>query len=73
MAGYYWRDRKDSEAIKEIMQEVRGIEGQKNLYILLLMVTSGLIGLGYGANLLVQGGVQIAGFCDVSKKVIGLT
>jgi hypothetical protein len=33
MAGYYWRDRKDSEAIKEIMQEVRGIEGQKNLYI----------------------------------------
>ena len=37
------------------------------------MFTSGLIGLGYGANLIVQGGVQIARVYGVSEEVIGLT
>jgi cation:H+ antiporter len=37
------------------------------------MVIFGLIGLGYGADFLVQGGVQIARIYGVSEEVIGLT
>jgi cation:H+ antiporter len=74
LVGSYWRDSNDPEAIKEITQEVGGFKGEKKpLYVLLFMVIFGLIGLGYGADFLVQGGVQIARIYGVSEEVIGLT
>ena len=74
LVGSYWRDSNDPETIKEITQEVGSFKGEKKpLYVLFFMVFFGLIGLGYGADLLVEGGVQIARIYGVSEEVIGLT
>ena len=74
LGASYWRDSHDPAAIKEVAQEVEDFHGgHKPLYIALLMVVAGLAGLGYGADLLVQGGVQIAQIYGVSEEVIGLT
>ncbi|MDE0993580.1 MAG: calcium/sodium antiporter [Rhodospirillales bacterium] len=74
LAASYWRDSHDPAAIEEVAQEVEGFQGEhKPLYVALLMIVAGLVGLGYGADLLVQGGVQIARIYGVSEEVIGLT
>ena len=74
LAASYRRDSHDPAAIEEKAQEVEDFQGEhKPLYVALLMIVAGLVGLGYGADLLVQGGVQIARIYGVSEEVIGLT
>lgn len=74
LAASYWRDSHDPEAAEEAVHEVEELQGApKPLYIAVIMVVAGLIGLGFGADLLVDGGVEIARIFGVSEEVIGLT
>lgn len=74
LAASYWRDSHDPEATEEAENEIGDLQGTpKPLYIALIMVVAGLLGLGFGADLLVDGGVEVARIFGVSEEVIGLT
>ena len=74
LGANYWRHSRDPKAVEEAAQEVEDFQGgPKPLYVNLVMVIAGLAGLVYGADLLVEGGVQIARTFAVSEEVIGLT
>ncbi len=74
LGASYWRSKNDPEAAKEAELEVEDLQGTpKPLYVAIIMVVVGLFGLGFGADLLVDGGVQVARTFGVSEEVIGLT
>jgi len=74
LSATYWRDSHDPEASAELTEEVAELKGDdKPLAIIILYVGGGLIGLIYGADLLVEGGTEIAREFGVSEEVIGLT
>lgn len=74
LGASYWRDSHDPEAAEEAAHEVEDLQGApKPLYIAIVMAITGLIGLGFGADLLVTGGTVIAREFGVSEEVIGLT
>ena len=70
----YWRDRRDAKALREHAEEVEEIGGRPlTLTRSLLLVAVGLVLLALGADLLVEGAVDIARHFGVSETVIGLT
>jgi len=74
LGATYWRDTHDPEAAADLVEEVEDLRGDpKPLPISFGFVVAGLVGLIYGADLLVQGGTEIARAFGVSEEVIGLT
>jgi len=74
LGATYWRDTADPEAAAELVGEVEELRGDpKPLPMAVGFVLIGLVGLIYGANLLVSGGTSIARTFGVSEEVIGLT
>ncbi len=74
LGASYWRNSHDPEAAEEAVSEIEELQGApKPLYIAVVMVAAGLLGLGIGADLLVTGGTEIARAFGVSEEVIGLT
>ncbi len=74
LGATYWRDTHDPEAAAELVEEVEDLRGDpKPLPMSFGFVVGGLVGLIYGADLLVQGGTEIAREFGVSEEVIGLT
>ncbi len=74
LGASYWRNSHDPKAAKEAADEVIDLQGApKPLFFAVIMVAVGLLGLGFGADLLVNGGVKIARTFGVSEEVIGLT
>ncbi len=71
----YARGKGDPEVIKEQIEELEELEKgiPKNVPVALLATVAGIIGLAFGADLLVQGGAEIAQSFGVSDEVIGLT
>lgn len=70
----YWRDRRDARALREHAEEVEEIGGRPlTLTRSTLLVVAGLALLALGADLLVEGAVDIARHFGVSETVIGLT
>lgn len=70
----YWRGSHDAGAAADVAGEVEGLQGQfKSLPASLLAIICGLAGLMYGADILVEGGVQIARNFGITEAVIGLT
>lgn len=70
----YWRESHDPEAASAHVHEVEELQGQINsLPISIVAVVLGLGGLMWGADILVDGGVDIARTFGVSEAVIGLT
>jgi cation:H+ antiporter len=74
LGATYWRDTHDPEAAAELVEEVEDLRGEpKPLLLSFGFVVGGLLGLIYGADLLVEGGTEIARAFGVSEEVIGLT
>ncbi len=70
----YWRESHDPEAAAEHIHEVEELGARpKSVPLAILLVLVGLAGLAWGADILVDGGVQIARAFGVSEEVIGLT
>ena len=71
----YARGKDDPDVIKEQMEELEDLEKgiPKNLPVALLATVAGIVGLAFGADLLVEGGAEIAKSFGVSDEVIGLT
>ena len=74
LAGYlfysYWSDRRQGNGHSHDADEV---EALGKLWVALLAVAFGLVGLLIGADLLVTGAVDLARAFHVSEEVIGLT
>jgi len=74
LAATYWRDTHDPAAAADVIGEVEELRGDpKPLPLSFILVVGGLVGLVYGADLLVQGGTETARTFGVSEEVIGLT
>tara|TARA_R110000787_G_scaffold274979_1_gene383159 strand:+ start:5233 stop:6210 length:978 start_codon:yes stop_codon:yes gene_type:complete len=71
----YARGKGDPDVIKEQIEELEELEKgiPKNVPVALLATVAGIIGLAFGADLLVKGGAEIATSFGVSDEVIGLT
>lgn len=74
MGSSYWRDINDPAAAAERVSEVEEIGTiPKRPWISALVTVGGLLGIGVGADLMVEGGVAIARSFGMSEEVIGLT
>jgi len=72
--GYsYWRERSGPIGEDSAAQEADEIEAPSNLWASLAMTAGGMIAVIFGAELLVDGGTQVARLYGVSEEVIGLT
>jgi cation:H+ antiporter len=70
----YWRDSHDGGASAEIhAEEVKDFEGLKSLKVIWMAILVGLAGLLFGAELLVEAGVELARVHGIAEEVIGLT
>lgn len=71
----YFRGADDPELAKEQAEELEELEKglPKNIPIAILATVLGIVGLAFGADILVQGGSSIARSFGVSEEVIGLT
>ena len=71
----YFRGADDPEAEKEQLEEIKELEKglPKNIPLAILATVVGIIGLAFGADILVDGGAAIARSFGVSEEVIGLT
>jgi cation:H+ antiporter len=74
LGATYWRDTHDPEAAAELVEEVEELRGDsKPMALSFALVVAGIVGLIAGADLLVEGGTEIARAFGVSEEVIGLT
>lgn len=70
----YWRDTHNGGASAEIhAEEVKEFEGIKKLRVIWMAILAGLAGVIFGADILVEGGVELAQTFGVADEVIGLT
>ena len=71
----YWRERHGQDpAVAELHEhEADDIEAPDNPWVLTLMTVGGIAAVVYGAQLLVDGGTEVARIYGVSEEVIGLT
>lgn len=70
----YWRDSHNGGASAEIHAgEVKEFEGLNSLRMIWMALLAGLVGVAFGANMLVDGGVQLARAFGIGEEVIGLT
>lgn len=61
------------ESLEGKKVEIEEVEIEKNIVLIPLYITGGLIGLLFGANFLVDSGTSIAEFFGVPKTIIGIT
>ncbi|HJN24770.1 MAG TPA: calcium/sodium antiporter [Rhodospirillales bacterium] len=74
LARAYWRDSHDGGVSAEIhIEEVKEFEGLKTLWSIWMAILAGLAGVVFGADLLVDGGVEMAKTFGIADEVIGLT
>lgn len=70
----YWRDSHDGGVSAEIhAEEVKDFEGLKSLWLIWAAILAGLAGVLFGADLLVESGVELARVYGIAEEVIGLT
>jgi cation:H+ antiporter len=70
----YWQESNEGGVSAEIhLEEIKGFEGLKSLRKIWMALLAGLAGVIFGADLLVEGGVEMAQVFGVSDEVIGLT
>ncbi|MBT4933130.1 MAG: calcium/sodium antiporter [Rhodospirillaceae bacterium] len=78
LAGFliraYLRDSRDGGVSAEIhVEEVKDFEGITSLKLIWMAILAGLAGVVFGADMLVDGGVDLARTFGVAEEVIGLT
>ena len=74
LVSSYWRDFHEGGVSEEgHLEEIKNFEGLKSLRQIWLALLAGLAGVVFGADLLVEGGVEMAEVLGVSDEVIGLT
>lgn len=75
LAFSYFRETSDPEVLKEHQEELEELEKgvPKSVPIGIGMTIVGILGLAFGADILVTGGSEIARSYGVSEEVIGLT
>jgi cation:H+ antiporter len=78
LAGFlisaYLRASRDGGISSEIhVEEANDFEGFTSLKLIWVAILTGLVGIVFGANLLVSGGVDLARTFNVAEEVIGLT
>jgi len=70
----YRQESKEGGVSAEIhLEEIKDFEGLKSLWKIWIALLAGLAGVIFGADLLVDGGVEMAQVFGVSDEVIGLT
>ncbi len=71
----YFREKADPELQKEHLEELEELEKgiPKNVPLATAATVLGIVGLAFGADMLVEGGSEIARSFGVSEEVIGLT
>lgn len=71
----YFRGKSDPEALKEHAEELEELEKgiPKSMPLAIVLTVAGILGLAFGADILVTGGSEIARSFGVSEEVIGLT
>lgn len=70
--SYYRARREGDEGAEEALEEYEQ-NMPKNIWVSILFIIVGLVGLILGSRLLVNGAVEIAVFAGVSDEIIGLT
>lgn len=75
LAASYFRGKTDPEVLKEHLEELEELEKgiPKSIPVALAATIIGVVGLAFGADLLVEGGAGIARSYGISEEVIGLT
>lgn len=75
LAASYFRGAEDPDIAQEQREEIEELEKGiiSNVPVAAIAAIIGVVGLAFGADLLVQGGSQIARSFGVSEEVIGLT
>ncbi len=70
----YWRVSHDGDvSVESHLEEVEEYEGLKSLRVIWMAILAGLAGVIFGADILVEGGVEMAQAFGVADEVIGLT
>jgi cation:H+ antiporter len=70
----YWHDLHEGGVIAEIhLKEIKSFDGLKSPRQIWMALLAGIAGVIFGADLLVEGGVEMAQVFGVSDEVIGLT
>ncbi len=70
----YWSNfYKGGVSVENNLEEIKNFEGLKSLSKILMALFAGLAGVVIGADLIVDGGVEMAQVFGVSDEVIGLT
>ena len=71
----YFREKSDPEVMKEHAEELEELEKgiPKSMPLAIAITIAGILGLAFGADILVTGGSEIARSFGVSEEVIGLT
>jgi len=71
----YFRGQDDPDVLEEHAEELAELEKgvPKNVPVAFALTVGGIVGLAFGADLLVTGGSEIARSFGVSEEVIGLT
>ncbi len=74
LVSTYRKESTDEEVAAEYIQEVEGMASiVAPMGVIVLTVLVGLVGIVWGADLLVEGGVAIARVFGISEEIIGLT
>lgn len=72
--GYQiWASRRGKARMKESNPELEHPAPKRNIYWMIGFLLAGILGLRYGATLLIDGAVQLAQQWGVSERVIGIT
>ncbi|MBL6959123.1 MAG: calcium/sodium antiporter [Rhodospirillales bacterium] len=74
LASTYRQESADEEAIAEHILEIEGMTPiDAPMGVVVLSILGGLVGIVWGADLIVEGGVAIARVFGISEEIIGLT
>lgn len=70
----YWRHSHGGDTMAAAqLEEVQEFAGLKSMWMIWMALLAGLAGVMFGADLLVEGGVEIARTRGIAEEVIGLT
>ncbi|MBL41997.1 MAG: hypothetical protein CMM49_04965 [Rhodospirillaceae bacterium] len=69
----YIQGKKDRKKFQSISSEVNSLESSNKLFIIIILLVVGLLGLFFGSDLLIKGAIGIASDFNVPKEIIGLS
>ena len=69
----YIQGKKDRKKFQSISSEVNSLESSNKLFIIIILLFVGLLGLFIGSDLLIKGAIGIASDYNVPKEIIGLS